>query len=79
MPIFEDTAYTSIIHVIADMNAHKITPTSLLKNIFVANTMHIEAPNAAADDTPMVKGLTRGFLVTDCIAVPDIALSLIHI
>ena len=30
----------------------------------------MEAPKAAAEDMPTVKGLTKGFLVTPCIAAP---------
>ena len=60
-------------HSTAAANAQHIIPISLLKNAPVPKTIHMDAPNADAEDTPIVNGLTRGFLVTACIAVPDTA------
>ncbi len=36
-------------------------------------TIATDAPNAAADEIPIVYGLTRGFLIVPCIAAPATA------
>lgn len=63
------------------MNAHinaKMKAFVIIRNVPVPanpipNIIASEAPKAAAEEIPTVKGLTRGFRVMPCMATPDMA------
>lgn len=56
----------------AEKNALPIIRKLLKKIVALPNTIQSDAPNAAADDTPNVNGLTKKLRVTDCIIMPEI-------
>ncbi|MDE0220135.1 MAG: hypothetical protein OXJ90_12795 [Spirochaetaceae bacterium] len=71
IPSFQEIAYTNSAHRTAKENALMTTPPTVPGTMAKPNTMATLAPNAAADDTPIVNGLTSGLRVSACITTPE--------